>query len=243
MSCNQTKIFRFKHFSVSSGGNSFEVGTDGVLLGAWTHIPYGVVNILDIGTGSGLVAMMLAQRCPNCKTTGIDINAEAVKIANDNAANCCFASSIRFCCADVRSFECNCRYNLIVSNPPFFKPRKSGKNTTRSIARSFETLTPEQLISVSARLLEYGGHFAAIIPYDISEEFEFLAWEHDLFTVHATDVITVEGRMPKRKLLQFVKTDKSMDNVVRDTLVLQTPDGNRTPQYKLLTKDFYLDKQ
>ena len=64
-----------------------------------------------------------------------------------------------------------------------------------------------------------------------------------MFTVHATDVITVEGKMPKRKLLQFVKTDKSMDNVVRDTLVLQTPDGNRTPQYKLLTKDFYLDKQ
>lgn len=114
------KTFRFKHFSVLSGGDAMGVGTDGVLLGAWTDIPQNAVRMLDAGTGSGLIAMMLAQRCKEALITGVDINAGAVEIAKRNAAQSSWEARLTFACCDIRTFDVPEKFDLIVSNPPFF---------------------------------------------------------------------------------------------------------------------------
>lgn len=236
------KTFRFKHFSVLSGGDAMGVGTDGVLLGAWTEIPQSTRRILDAGTGSGLIALMLAQRCKEALITGVDINAGAVEIAKQNAAQSSWEARLTFACCDIRTFDVPEKFDLIVSNPPFFPAGSLEKGSARSKQRSFETLTLHQLVVTANGLLAPGGSLAVVVPSDMADDLEYDAWELDLLPVHITDVVTKEGKQAKRKLMQFVKTDRVPYSAVRDVLVLQTADGKRTPQYEELTKDFYLDK-
>lgn len=234
--------FHFKQFDIVSGGDSMSVGTDGVLLGAWAHVPDGAQRILDVGTGSGVIAIMLAQRTRLSLITGIDINAEAVKTACNNAAASPFSSRIDMVCADIRSYAPDLCFDMIVSNPPYFPAGCIKKGSARAKARSFETLTPQQLIEAAARLLSDKGVFAVILPENIAEDFAFCAWENDLRLSARTDVITVSGKPPKRALMQFVRDEDPIKDYTRSTIVLCDPSGNRTQEMKRLTNDFYLEK-
>ncbi len=236
------KTFHFKQFSIESGDAAMSVGTDGVLLGAWTEIPPHTNSILDIGTGSGIISLMLAQRCPSAKITGIDINEEAVKTARKNAGASPFASNTECLCADIRTIDLPVKFDLIVSNPPFFPTGCLESGSSRSMARCFETLTPQQLIECANRLITTLGSFAVIIPSSIADDFEFWAWEKDFHPIHCTNVVTIHNKMPKRKLMQFAKSDRAIKERIDDTLTLQNADGSRTEEYLSLTKDFYLDK-
>jgi len=242
MGGNIKKTFQFKQFSIESGGTSMSVGTDGVLLGAWAEIPPHTQSVLDIGTGSGIISLMLAQRCPNAKITGIDINGEAVNMARKNAEASPFASSTEYHCADIRTIGIPYKYDLIVSNPPFFPTGCLESGSSRSMARCFETLTPQQLIECASRLITMHGSFAVIIPGSIADDFEFWAWEKDFRPTHCTNVVTVHGKTPKRKLMQFVKSRRTIKKRIDDTITLQKADGSKTKEYLSLTKDFYLDK-
>lgn len=215
------------------------VGTDGVLLGAWAEIPAAPCRILDIGTGSGLIALMLAQRAPQAAVTGIDINAGAIAIARRNAMRSVFPQKPEFICHDIRDFQSPGKYGLIVSNPPFYPTGTLGKNTARSLARSFETLTHRQLIHSAKKLARADGLFAVIVPAGIADDFEYTAWEENFTLTRRTDIITREGKAAKRALLQFTNTGKQMPPQ-KDVLVLQAADGSRSENYIRLTKDFYL---
>jgi tRNA1Val (adenine37-N6)-methyltransferase len=233
------KTFRFKQFSVTGGGEAMGVGTDGVLLGAWAEIPAAPCRILDIGTGSGLIALMLAQRAPQAAVTGIDINAGAIAIARRNAMRSAFPRKPEFICHDIRDYRPPATYDMIVSNPPFYPTGTLGKNTARSLARSFETLTPRQLIHSARKLGGAGALFAVIVPAGIADDFEYTAWEENFTLTRRTDVVTREGKAAKRALLQFAKGGKPM-TPRRDALVLQRADGRRSEGYLRLTGDFYL---
>lgn len=218
------------------------VGTDGVLLGAWAAIAPDTANILDVGTGSGLIAFMLAQRHNSAHVTGIDINPEAVETAARNAENTDWGNRMTILHQDIRTYQPQEKFNLIVSNPPYFPAGSLKEGSARALARSFETLTPAQLIVSARKIIAPQGSLAVVIPSDIADDFEFTAWENNLFLARRTDVVTIEGKPTKRKLLQFVCAEKSPGKAIKDTLVLQTSDGKRTSEYEFLTKDFYLDK-
>ena len=233
------KTFRFKQFSVTGGGEAMGVGTDGVLLGAWAEIPAAPCRILDIGTGSGLIALMLAQRAPQAEVTGVDINAGAIAIARRNAMRCAFPRKPEFICHDIRDYRPAATYDMIVSNPPYYPTGTPARSTARSLARSFETLTPRQLIHAAGKLARAGGLFAVIVPAGIAGDFEYTAWEENFTLARRTDIVTREGKAAKRALLQFANAGKLMPPQ-RDELVLQAADGRRSENYMRLTGDFYL---
>ena len=214
-----------------------KVGTDGVLLGAWCpiselKIKNSKLRILDVGTGSGLIARMLMQRCPEAEVEGIDIDAAAVEQARENG--------VKAYCSSLQEWQGS--YDLIVSNPPYFQNSLKNPDKGREMARHTDTLPFEELIKHSARLLREGGRLALILPADAETEIRQLAATENLFLTHATRVYSKENKKPKRVLLAFEKLKiKNYElKISEDTLVLEDEKGGRSAAYSELTKDFYL---
>ena len=204
-----------------------KVGTDGVLLGAWC--PTGT-RILDVGTGSGLIARMLMQRCPDAEVEGIDIDPSAVEQALENG---------------VRAFHTRLQdwqgsYDLIVSNPPYFQNSLKNPDKGREMARHTDTLSYEELIKHSARLLQEGGQLALILPAEAEAEIRQLAAAENLFLTHATRVFSKESKPARRVLLSFVMSTLRNDVITIDTLILEDEKGGRSAAYSELCKEFYL---
>ena len=206
-----------------------KVGTDGVLLGAWA--PKGT-RILDVGTGSGLIARMLMQRCPSATVEGIDIDPAAVEQAQENG--------VKAYCAKLQEWEGT--YNLIVSNPPYFQNSLKNPDKGRLTARHTDSLSYEELIHHSARLLAKDGQLALILPAEAETEVRGLAAAEKLSLTHITRVFSKESKPARRVLMAFqqlsiVHYPLSIDE---DTLVLEDEIGGRSAAYSELTKDFYL---
>ena len=206
-----------------------KVGTDGVLLGAWA--PMGT-RILDVGTGSGLIARMLMQRCPEAEVEGIDIDEAAVEQARENGVKA-FVSSLQ---------EWQGTYDLIVSNPPYFQNSLKNPDKGRQTARHTDTLSFEDLIKHSARLLTEDGQLALILPAEAENEIRQLAGAEGFFLTRVTRVYSKESKPARRVLMNFEIT-KSRDHVItliEDTLVLEDEKGGRSLPYQTLCRDFYL---
>jgi len=205
-----------------------KVGTDGVLLGAWA--PTGS-RILDVGTGSGLIARMLMQRCPEAEVEGIDIDEAAVKQANENG---------------VRAFQARLQewqgtYDLIVSNPPYFQNSLKNPDEGRKTARHTDTLSYAELVKHSARLLSEGGQLAVILPAEAENEVRQLAAGEELYLTRVTRVYSKENKKPKRVLLAFqLKIEDLRFEILEDSLVLEDEKGGRSLPYQELCKEFYL---
>ena len=221
--------FRFKQFTIQDDRCAMKVGTDGVLLGAWC--PKGT-RILDVGTGSGLIARMLMQRCPEAEVEGIDIDEAAVEQARENG--------VKAYCSSLQNWQGS--YDLIVSNPPYFQNSLKNPDKGREMARHTDTLSYAELIQHSARLLQEGGRLALILPAEAENEMRQLAAAADLFLTHVTRVYSKENKKPKRVLLAFAKfkIQNSKFKFFEDTLVLEDEKGGRSAAYSELTKDFYL---
>ena len=205
-----------------------KVGTDGVLLGAW--VPTGS-RILDVGTGSGLIARMLMQRCPEAEVEGIDIDEAAVEQANENG---------------VRAFQARLQewqgtYDLIVSNPPYFQNSLKNPDEGRKTARHTDTLSYAELVKHSARLLSEGGQLAVILPAEAENEVRQLAAGEELYLTRVTRVYSKENKKPKRVLLAFqLKIEDLRFEILEDSLVLEDEKGGRSLPYQNLCRDFYL---
>lgn len=228
--------FRFKQFFIEDSKCAMKVGTDGVLLGAWCPI----VNrkssnrkFLDVGTGSGLIARMLMQRCPEAEVEGIDIDAAAVEQACENG--------VRAFQARLQDWQKNYKYDLIVSNPPYFQNSLKNPDKGREMARHTDTLSYAELIQHSARLLQEGGQLALILPAEAENEVRQLAAAADLFLTHVTRVYSKENKKPKRVLLAFqLKIEDLRLKIEEDSLVLEDEKGGRSLPYQDLCRDFYL---
>lgn len=230
--------FRFKQFEIWHDRCAQKVGTDGVLLGAWADLKQSK-HILDVGTGSGLIALMAAQRASEAEVVGIEIDPDAARQASENAQRSPFSERITITQSDVRDFHSPLAFDCILSNPPFFTEETRPPVSERAIARNTATLTFVELIAAVGRLLAADGRFHVVLPSSAVAGFVALCLERNLRLERQCLVSTVAGKAPKRSLLTFMSGMPSSPPLV-EQLVLQTPDGRRTEAYQRLASSFYL---
>ena len=226
--------FRFKQFFIEDAKCAMKVGTDGVLLGAWC--PTGT-RILDVGTGSGLIARMLMQRCPEADVEGIDIDDVAVEQACENGVRA-FQARLQDWRLEIEDY-----YDLIVSNPPYFQNSLKNPDEGRKTARHTDTLSYEELVKHSARLLSEDGQLALILPAEAEAEVRQLAAAEGLYPTRVTRVYSKENKKPKRVLFAFKRTQTislTEHRTQTDTLVLEDEKGGRSAAYSELCREFYL---
>jgi len=216
-----------------------KVGTDGVLLGAWC--PTGT-RILDVGTGSGLIARMLMQRYPEAEVEGIDIDEAAVEQARENGVKAYCAKLQEWGVSEYDSDAMNkAKYDLIVSNPPYFQNSLKNPDEGRKTARHTDTLSYAELVKHSARLLKEDGQLAVILPAEAEAEVRQLAAAEGLYLTRATRVYSKENKKPKRVLLAFrFQISDFRFQILEDSLVLEDEKGGRSAAYSELCREFYL---
>lgn len=229
-------FFSFKKFTVYHDRCAMKVGTDGVLLGAWTNVTFSQ-RILDIGTGTGLIALMLAQRNPKAFITAVDIDEEAVKQAKDNILASPWKDRIEAVLQDICVASSLPTYDTIVSNPPYFIDSLKCPNLQRSTARHTDTLNANSLFGKVAELLTEDGRFSMIFPAEQAEELIQIAENKGLYPTRHTEVITRPGLPPKRSLMEFQKTKKAY---VANKLTIELERHVYSEDYISLTKDFFL---
>lgn len=231
-------MFRFKQFEIGDERSAMKIGTDGVLLGAWVDIDNDS-TILDVGTGTGLVALMCAQRNSKATIEGIDIVEDAVMEAQQNIDSSPWNERIAITHSDIRSYAPATRYDHIVSNPPFFLSSLHSPDAARTTARHTTTLTYNDLVTVAERLLRPEGRLSVVLPTDCAMQFRYVAFER-LWLRRITDVVTREGEAPKRTLMEFQLTAAPL-MPRHNTLTIHHADGSYTEQYRCLTEEFYLN--
>ena len=233
-------MFQFKQFSVQQDQCAMKIGTDGVLLGAWTPIEHNPISILDIGTGTGIIALMLAQRTNAEQIDALEIDESAYEQAVDNFENSSWSDRLFCFHAGLDEFieEPEDEYDLIVSNPPFYAEDYKTDNEQRDLARFQDALPFEDLLEAADLLLSENGIFALILPYKEESKFVDLAKEFELFPIKITRVKGTPTTEIKRSLLAFSRNKPAQ--ILADELVIETARHLYTPEYIALTKDFYL---
>ena len=229
--------FEFKQFTIHQECCAMKVGTDGTLLGAWASVPTGICRILDIGTGTGLIALMMAQRYPEAEVTGIDMDREAVSQAMANAVASPFSHRVQITQADIADFSVE-PFDAIVCNPPYFVDSLVCPDSARTLARHTSSLPYKTLMQSVKRLLKDDGLFSVIIPVDCRSQLLSEAALAGLVLSKECAIKTTPKKTPKRCLMEFRKQPVAFVNT--STEVLETDNGQRSVWYHHITKDFYL---
>jgi tRNA1Val (adenine37-N6)-methyltransferase len=231
--------FRFKQFTVYHDRCAMKVGTDGVLLGSWADVTT-CSTALDIGTGTGLIALMLAQRNEHLSIDGIEIDPPASEQASANILNSPFSERIRIHHTSFSGFSKSSprKYDLIISNPPYFMRSLKSISGNRQLARHNDQLPLSNLIAGSINLLTPEGRIALILPYKQCRELFSQANRHGLYCTRLTNVITIEGTSPKRILVELSRQQPSSTEY--SLLILEDSQHRRTAAYTSLTSEFYL---
>lgn len=238
---SKERLFRFKKFRVAHGQSALPVGFDGVLLGAWVDIK-GARRILDVGTGSGVIALICAQRCPEALIDGIDIHLPSVQEASANFAGSPWQERLTAELLDFKELRCR-RYDLIVSNPPFYSAGvKEVSGNPRMCARHAVEFGPLSLISGSVDLLTDRGEVAGICRAEMESEIMAQASACGLYVRRLCRVVSVHGALPNRILFQAKRRDSNSSKPECEitTLQVRTPEGEYTEEYKYLTHELYL---
>jgi tRNA1Val (adenine37-N6)-methyltransferase len=230
------KVFRFKQFAVVNDRTAMKVGTDGVLLGAWCPVD-DARCVLDVGTGCGVIALMVAQRNATAIIDAIDIDHDAIGEAALNFVNSPWSDRLTAIEADFNTIESGNRYDLIVSNPPYFSNGVLPTGDARTTARHTGSLTYLQLIKGASRLLSEDGLLAIITPTDAEGEIIEASTFASLPVRRLTRVIPVDGASPKRTLWLLSRQDIPYSE---DTLTIANRDNSFTSEYISLTGAFYL---
>jgi len=229
--------FSFKRFHVGHDLCGMKVGTDGVLLGAWADCCH-AKQILDIGTGSGLIALMLAQRSgPESRLLTVDIDAGACQQAAENFQHSPWSERLGVTHCDVLQHSIAQRFDLIVSNPPYFVPGPEIDCQQRTQARYAHQLTAEKLLQVSKQLLTDDGSIALVLPYANAQALLPLLPELGLRVWRRCDVVTKPGKPAHRMLLQLSQQARQQQT---ELLEVHGGDGGYSEQFVRLTREFYL---
>lgn len=233
-------MFQFKKFSVHQEKCAMKVGTDSVLLGAWTPIYNNPYSILDIGSGTGLLALMMAQRTHAEQIDGVEIDENAYEQAVDNFENSPWADRLFCYHADLETFanEIEEEYDLIISNPPFYSENYKSTDNQRDQARFQDALPFELLIEAVDYFLSDIGIFSLIIPYKEEDKLIHLAATFALYPLKVTRVRGTAQSEIKRSLIAFSRT--FLDKIPLNTLTLEIARHEYTPEFKELVQDFYL---
>jgi tRNA1Val (adenine37-N6)-methyltransferase len=229
--------FSFKQFTIYQDKCAFKVGTDGVLLGAYADVT-GIANVLDVGTGSGLIALMIAQRC-DAGIIAIEPDEESFNQACSNFFNSSWNSRIKSLNIDVQSYQPdNLKFDLIVSNPPYFTGSLKNPEPRKSAARHNDSLSTGEMLGAVSRLLNEEGKFQVIMPYAEGNILIAEAHEHGLFCNSILKIKPLSGSEVRRLILTF-----SRQRIKVTEKFLTIEHGLRhdfTEEYMNLTKDFYL---
>lgn len=231
--------FHFKQFSIAQDRCSMKVGTDGVLLGAWADVS-GTSAILDIGTGTGLIAIMLAQRTENALIDAVEINESACRQAIENMSVSPWANRLKAIPEAIQQFAKNTskQYDLIVSNPPFFSGGTFSDVEDRNIVRHTVKLPNGDLLAAVRSLLTENGKFCVILPTLEGLRFQERAQNYRLFCTKTLEIKPKHDKTVERVLLQFEKKPQTLE---KSELVIQFEERNDwTEDYIALTGDFYL---
>lgn len=238
-----SKGFQFKQFSIEDNGCGMPVSTDGVLLGTWANVAEDD-DVLDIGTGTGLLSLMLAQRALGARIMAVDIDQHAAETAALNAAASPWANRITVAQQDVTEWDISARFSTIICNPPYFNSGEQANDARRATARHTDTLSHAMLLKViNARLLPTGqAHL--ILPSVEADKLIASAEAHHLVCQRITEVKATPNKPVTRKLITLVPKSAlpssiSSEKTVAQHLVIQDK-GAYTPDFISLTKDFYL---
>ena len=229
--------FHFKHFSLYHHRSTMKVGTDAILLGRWTEVkPTDVV--LDIGTGCGLLPLMLLQKGV-AHVDAVDIDKASIEEATINFEASQWREHLKAYCTDIVEFNTDRKYDLIVSNPPFFNRFSKCDSERKSRARHNDAGLPYATICREVgRLMKEEGRFALVLPFDVSVDFLQTAEQHGLFLQKRMTIIPIAGKEPNRVNLEL--GFKKGDTVCEETFVIRDADIRFTPQYNEFLKDYYL---
>jgi tRNA1Val (adenine37-N6)-methyltransferase len=239
-------MFKFKQFTIHQDRTAMKVGTDGVLLGAWAPIDPNASRILDIGTGTGLIALMIAQRLQNAdnklEIVAIDIDQTSIEQATENVINSPFARYITTHHTSLQNHNPEAKYDAIVCNPPYFVASLKCPDVARTQARHTDSLSFDDLLDHSSRLLNLGGSLSVVLPINEGNLLIKLAPKYGFSLSQLVHVHPTPTSAPKRLLMHFVKqlTDDRVENTKDSHLTIEIARHQYTPEYIALTRDFYL---
>lgn len=234
--------FTFKQFFIAHDKCEMKVGTDGVLLGAWAPVE-NVKSILDIGTGSGLIALMLAQRAKQLECLdGVELDKNAAIQAGENAQGTPWSDLIHIYNENIDNYAQQTKksYDLIVSNPPYFEPAIACRNDVREQARYTKTLTHEALLDNAQQLIAEKGSFCVVLPYSIGEQFIEIAEKKQWAVAQRVNIKDSEDKPYHRILLAFQRQNSDKIDCKIEELIIRNNEGRYTDKFQSWVTDFYL---
>jgi tRNA1Val (adenine37-N6)-methyltransferase len=240
--------FEFKQFTIHQDQCAMKVGTDGILLGAWADLRHSQ-RVLDIGTGTGLIALMVAQRSPSSIIDAVEIDRNAYLQAVDNVRRSPWSERIQVYHGSIQELVSSLSqanslsYDLVISNPPFFANASKSPQLSRNLARHSDRLSVTELLQIAAQLLKPQGSLAVIYPWDMAQNLIAKASTFNLFSDRQLLIKPTSDRAIKRVLIQFIKSttaQPSLANPRISTLVIEVAKHLYSPEFIALTQDFYL---
>lgn len=229
-------IFRFKQFVIDQSDCAMRINTDGVLLGASASAD-APKRILDIGTGTGVIALMLAQRFPLAQITAIEIDEMSAARADINFTNAIFANRLTCINQDFLSFHSAERYDLIVSNPPFFTNDLKNSDVRKGIARHTNDAFFEKMICKSVQMMQINGVFSIVLPPHQLVALKQVFEKYGLFMCKALNLCSFDGQLPFRQIASFTNRESSLE---AESLILYDRPGVHSAAYRSLLKDFFM---
>lgn len=230
------KPFRFQKFEVQQSKNVFRVGTDAVLLGVLANVD-GAKRVLEIGVGTGIISLMLAQRNSQAHFVGLDIDENAARLANQNFSESIFSQRMHVLCEDFNRFSAEEKFDFIVSNPPYFEASDSEKDKK---ARQMILLNFEQLLYGAEQHLTDEGIVSLIVPYHVTKSLLTIGLNCGLYLNRKVNIYgIIEAEVPKRVVLEFSRIKKE---VKEENFVIESAPRVYSQDYLEATKDFHIFK-
>lgn len=229
--------FSFKQFTVYHDKCAMKTGTDAVILGAYAVCKAGNASILDVGAGSGIISLMMAQRFPDAHITAIEIEENAARQAKENVERSPWPERIEVVCGDFKKFDSQESFDLIVSNPPYFNNSLQSGNCEKNMARHTIELSFNNLTEKASSLMNNESRLVVIIPSEAESSFADAAISSGLMLHERLKIFTKNGQPHKRVILTFGKNTMPYKE---SSLIMRDENNNFSEQYRKLTKDFYL---
>ncbi len=229
--------FRFKQFQISDDRSAMKVGTDSVILGAWVHIE-NIKTAIDIGCGSGLISLMLAQRIREASISGVEIDHGSTQDAQYNFENSTWSSRLDLLQMDIRNIEYLKKYNLVITNPPFFRESLLPPEKARAGARHDFSLSLNDLLKVTSSIIDLEGVFALVYPYDREGELLEHAKLYGLYPQRILHSRNKPDAQIKRSFVEFKRI--VAPEIEYESISIRKLNNVYSQEYRNLTKDFYL---